>query len=196
MPTLRASRVPARGLTVSRRETDDGQKQYSKQGGVVNNKKKTLALISLAAVLATASAVLFADPVPKDKTDGQFHLIYVVTVPNLDLKASIERVEKKSYGPVTAAAVKVGAEVDIEPGLLTDGVRFVFAFDYCRRHHPKRFDPVRDDDVRRQYEEQVAPAQVPPPRTGPISNAIARCRSSRSRENSSRCSITPGCASP
>lgn len=120
------------------------------------NQKKTLALIGLVAVIATAATFLFAADT-KDKTDGKFHLVYVVTVPNLDKKAWIDQVKKESYGPVTSSSLAVGAEIDIEPGFLSDGTRIVFAFDYCRRHYP-----AINRDVRRQHEERVVMAQVTP----------------------------------
>ena len=122
----------------------------------MNQKTLTLTLIGFVAVMATAATFLLAAG-PKDKEEGKFHLVYVVTAPDLDKKAWIEQVKKESYGPVTLASLQVGTEVDIEPGFLTDGTRIVFAFDYCRRHYPKI-----NRDVRRQHEEQVAMAQVAP----------------------------------
>jgi hypothetical protein len=107
--------------------------------------------------LGTIGLLLGSFPAQATKEEGKFHLIYLVTVPNLDKKAWIEQKKKEDYDPVTAAAVAVGAEVDIEPGLLTDGVRIVFAFDYCRRHYPEQ-----NGTVRRQHEEQVAKEKVAP----------------------------------
>ena len=111
----------------------------------MNQKTLTLTLIGFVAVMATAATFLLAAG-PKDKEEGKFHLVYVVTAPDLDKKAWIEQVKKESYGPVTLASLQVGTEVDIEPGFLTDGTRIVFAFDYCRRHYPKI-----NRDVRRQH---------------------------------------------
>ncbi|OGI41258.1 MAG: hypothetical protein A2140_06605 [Candidatus Muproteobacteria bacterium RBG_16_62_13] len=126
--------------------------------------KKTLTLIGFATIIAAAAAFLQA-ATPKDPGEGKFHLVYVVTVPNLDKKATIEQTKKESYGPTTAASVAVDAEADIEPGFLTDGTRIVFAFDYCRRHYPGI-----NRDVRRRHEEEVAVAQVIPEDRADLAN--------------------------
>ena len=76
---------------------------------------KSLTLIGLTAVIATAATILLAAD-PNEKTDGKFHLIYRVIAPK----------------------VEVGSEVQIEPALITDGNRIYFAWDYCRWHYPER----------------------------------------------------------
>lgn len=78
----------------------------------MNNRKKTLTLISLAAVLATASAVLFADPAPKEQTGGKFYAVYLVSV--LDLKP--------------------GSKAFVDPVFFTDGNQIKPFFDYCRAY--------------------------------------------------------------
>lgn len=78
--------------------------------------KKTITLVGLVAVLATAVTFLHAASTPKDPGEGKFHLIYRVIAPK----------------------VEVGAEVEIEPALITDGNRIFFAWDYCRWHYPER----------------------------------------------------------
>ncbi len=83
------------------------------------NQKKTLTLVGVVAILATAGTLLFAAD-PKEKTEGKFHLLYRVIAPK----------------------VEVGAEVEIEPALITDGNRIYFAWDFCRWHYPERnYDP-------------------------------------------------------
>lgn len=76
----------------------------------MSNKKKRLVLISsLFAVLATASAVLFAGPAPKEKTDGKFHVVYFVT----------------------AVDLKPGSKVTADPIFFTDGKEVINFHDHC-----------------------------------------------------------------
>lgn len=77
--------------------------------------KKTLTLIGLAALIATAATFLFAAEL-KEKTDGKFHLVYLV---------STDKVE-------------VGAKAYVEPLFFTDGKRLVFAYDYCRQYYQRQ----------------------------------------------------------
>ncbi len=97
------------------------------------NQKKTLTLtLTLAgvvAILATAATLLLAAG-PKEKTDGKFHLIYRVIAPK----------------------VEVGAEVEIEPALITDGNRIYFAWDFCRWHYPERnYNPKARSNVKEDH---------------------------------------------
>ncbi len=76
--------------------------------------KKTLALIGFATIIAAAAAFLHA-AAPKDKGEGKFHLVYLV---------STDKVE-------------VGAKAYVEPLFFTDGKRLVFAYDYCRQYYQR-----------------------------------------------------------
>lgn len=71
--------------------------------------KKAITLIGLTAVLATAATFLLAAG-PKDKEEGKFHLVYLV---------STDKVE-------------VGAKVYVEPLVLTDGRDIKPVYEYCQ----------------------------------------------------------------
>ena len=74
--------------------------------------QKTLTLIGFVTILATTATFLIAAE-PKEKSDGKFHLVYLV---------STDKVE-------------VGAKAYVEPLFFTDGKRLVFAYDYCRQQY-------------------------------------------------------------
>lgn len=80
-------------------------------------------LIASAAIFAIALGVTFTSQAAETgKTEeGKYYLIYEVTVEKL----------------------VVGAAVTVEPFLLTDGERFVFAYDYCRQQYLRDHKPAR-----------------------------------------------------
>ena len=79
------------------------------QGGGMN--KKTLTLIGFVAVIATAATLLFAAD-PKEKTDGKFHVVYLVSVVDL----------------------KPGAKAFVDPVFFTDGKQIKSFHNYCRSY--------------------------------------------------------------
>lgn len=71
---------------------------------------------SLVPFVFAGALLLGSLPARAAKEEGKFHLIYRVIVPS----------------------VETGAEARIEPALLTNGDRIVFAWDYCRWEYPKK----------------------------------------------------------
>lgn len=83
--------------------------------------KKTLTLIGFVAVMAMAATFLFAAD-PKDKTDGKFHVVYLISV--IDLKP--------------------GSKAFVDPVFFTDGKQIKPFFDYCRAYGKEQGVSITD----------------------------------------------------
>lgn len=95
-------------------------------------RESVLPLLLLGLALSQASTGQSAE-LPS-ASEGKFHLVYRVIAPKIE----------------------IGAEVEVEPALITDGDQIVFAYDYCRHHYPaQNYRPGR-----RAHEERVEPMQV------------------------------------
>ncbi|MGH8604459.1 MAG: hypothetical protein ACREXR_17265, partial [Gammaproteobacteria bacterium] len=83
---------------------------------------------------ALALALLLGAATTSGAEQGKFHLVYRVIAPK----------------------VEQGAQVEVEPALITDGDWLVFAYDYCRHHYPQQnYSAGRDKHEQRIEKKEI-----------------------------------------